>query len=69
MAEIMHPVYRENRFSVDFEENPMFAGVKQGSIFCDQDELGEEFDLRTAMDLAVVDPAVDHGIPFGLADA
>ena len=25
------PVYRENHFSVDFEENPMFAGVKQGS--------------------------------------
>jgi hypothetical protein len=25
------PVYRENHFSVDFEENPMFAGAKQGS--------------------------------------
>jgi hypothetical protein len=62
-------VYRENRFSVDFEENPMFAGVKQGSLFCDQDEFGEELDLRTAVDLAVVDPAVDHGVPFGLADA
>ena len=69
MAEIMHPVYRENLFSVDFEENPMFAGVKQGSLFCDQDEFGEELDLRTAVDLAVVDPAVDHGVPFGLADA
>ena len=33
MNEIMSPVYRENLFSVDFEENPMFAGVKQGSLF------------------------------------
>jgi hypothetical protein len=58
----MHPVYRENRFSVDFEENPMFMRVKQGSFFCDQHEFGEELDLRTAVDLAVVDPAVDrHG--------
>lgn len=24
-------VYRENCFSVDLQENPMFAGVKQGS--------------------------------------
>jgi hypothetical protein len=69
MAEIMSPVYRENLFSVDFEENPMFMRVKHGSIFCDQDEFGEELDLRTAVDLAVVHPAVDHGVPFGLADA
>jgi hypothetical protein len=69
MAEIMHPVYRENCFSVDFEENPMFMRVKQGSLFCDQDEFGEELDLRTAVDLTVVDPAVDHGVPFGLTDA
>ncbi len=47
----------------------MFAGVKQGSFLCDQDEFGEELDLRTAVDLAVVDPAVDHGVPFGLTDA
>ena len=26
-------VYRENYFSVDFEENPMFTRVKQGSLF------------------------------------
>ena len=57
------------RNSVDFEETPMFTRVKQGSLFCDQDEFGEELDLRTAVDLAVVDPAVDHGVPFGLADA
>jgi hypothetical protein len=69
MNEIMSPVYRENRFSVDFEENPMFTRVKQVSLFCDQDEFGEELDLRTAVDLAVVDPAVDHGVPFGLTDA
>jgi hypothetical protein len=69
MNEIISPVYRENRFSVDFEKNPMFARVKQGSLFCDQHEFGEELDLRTAVDLAVVDSAVDHGVPFGLADA
>ena len=47
----------------------MFAGVKQGSFLCDQHEFGEELSLGTAMDLAVIDPAVDHGVPFGLADA
>jgi hypothetical protein len=31
MAQTTLPVYRENHFSVDFEENPMFAGAKQGS--------------------------------------
>ncbi len=33
MNEIMPHVYRENLFSVDFEENPMFTRVKQGSLF------------------------------------
>ena len=47
----------------------MFAVVKQGSFLCDQHELGEELDLRAAVDLTVVDPAVDHGVPFGLTDA
>jgi len=47
----------------------MFMRVKQGSLFCDQHEFIEEFDLGTAVDLAVVDPAVDHGVPFGLTDA
>ena len=69
MNEIMPHVYRENRFSVDFEENPMFTRVKQGSLFCDQDEFLEELDLRTAVDLAVIDPAVDHGVPLGFANA
>jgi hypothetical protein len=31
MGDTSPSVYRENHFSVDFEENPMFAGVKQGS--------------------------------------
>jgi hypothetical protein len=39
MAQTTLPVYRENCFSVDFEENPMFAGVKQGSL---RAELGLE---------------------------
>jgi hypothetical protein len=33
MNEIMPDVYRENLFSVDFEKNPMFTRVKQGSLF------------------------------------
>jgi len=33
MAEMMPRVYRENRFSVDFKENPMFMRVKQWSLF------------------------------------
>jgi hypothetical protein len=32
MTQTTLPVYRENCFSVDFEEKPMFAGVKQGSL-------------------------------------
>ena len=43
--------------------------VKPLSFLVYQDEFGEEFDLWTAVDLAVVDPAVHHGVPFGLADA
>ena len=31
MAYALSSVYRENCFSVDLRENPMFAGVKQGS--------------------------------------
>jgi len=30
MTQTMPSVYRENCFSVDLRENPMFAGVKQG---------------------------------------
>ena len=69
MNEIISPVYRENLFSVDFEENPMFTESKPLSFLVDQDELGEELDLRTAVNLAVVYPAVHHGVPFGFANA
>ena len=48
MPHAPHSVYRENGFSVDLRENPMFAGVN--------------------MNLAVVDPAVNHGIPLGFTD-
>jgi hypothetical protein len=68
MTQTTLTVYIKNYFSVDLRENPMFAGVKQGSFLCDQHEFGEEFSLGTAMDLAVIDPAVDHGVPFGLTD-
>jgi hypothetical protein len=69
MAEIMSPVYRENRFSVDFEENPMFTESKLMSLLVDQHEFGEEFDLWTAVNLTVVYPAVHHGVPLGFANA
>lgn len=69
MDEDQNTVYRILHFSVDFEENPMFTEWKSMSLLVDQHELGKEFNLRTAMDLAVVDPAVDHGVPFGLTDA
>ena len=68
MPHALPSVYRENGFSVDFEENPMFAGVKQGSLSVDQHELGEELGLGAHMNLAVVDPAVHHGVPFGFTD-
>jgi hypothetical protein len=66
MAEIMPPVYRENLFSVDFEENTMFAGVKQGSL---RNELGVKLGPRAHIDGAVVDAAVDHHGPPDLAQA
>ena len=69
MNEDQNTVYRILHFSVDFEESPMFTESKSLSFLVYQDEFGEELDLRTAVDLAVVDPAVDHGVPFGLADA
>ena len=69
MYEDQNTVYRILHFSVDFEESPMFTESKSLSFLVYQDELGEELDLRTAVDLAVVDPAVDHGVPFGLTDA
>ena len=69
MDEDQNTVYRILHFSVDFEESPMFTESKSLSFLVYQDEFGEELDLRTAVDLAVVDPAVDHGVPFGLADA
>ena len=47
----------------------MFAGVKQGSLFVDHHKLGEELGLRAHMNLAVVDPAVNHGVPLGFTDA
>jgi hypothetical protein len=64
MAQTTFPVYRENHFSVDFEENPMFAGVKQGSL---RAELGLELGPRAHVDRAVVEPAVDHHGPPQLA--
>jgi hypothetical protein len=47
----------------------MFTESKSLSFLVYQDELGEEFDLWTAVNLTVVDPAVDHGVPLGFADA
>ena len=68
MVYALPSVYRENCFSVDFEENPMFAGVKHWSLFVDHHELGEELGLGAHVNLAVVDPAVNHRIPLGFTD-
>ena len=68
MPHAPHSVYRENGFSVELRENPMFAGVKQWSLSVDQDELGEELRLGSHVNLPVVDPAVHHGIPLGFTD-
>ena len=43
--------------------------VKPLSFLVYQDKLGEEFDLWTAVNLTVVDPAVHHGVPLGFANA
>jgi len=69
MTHTMPCVYSILLFSVDLRENPMFAGVKQGSLVADQHELFKELDLGTHVDQAVVDPAVHHGIPLGFTDA
>jgi hypothetical protein len=68
MTQATLTVYIKNCFSVDLRENPMFMRAKQGSFLCDQHEFGEELSLGTAMDLAVIDPAIDHGVPLGLTD-
>ena len=47
----------------------MFAGVKPVSLSVDQHELGEELGLGSNVNLPVVHPAVNHGVPLGLADA
>ena len=47
----------------------MFTESKSVSFLVYQDELCEELDLRPAVNLAVIDPAVHHGVPFCLTDA
>ena len=66
MDEDQNTVYRENRFSVDFEENPMFAGVKQGSLFCERSELQEELGLRSDVNRACRQAPIDDCLTFGL---
>ena len=66
MTQTMLIVYRENCFSVDLNENPMFAGVKQGSF---GNELAVELSLRAHVDLAGVESAIDHHRPADLAQA
>ena len=39
------------------------------SLPVDRNELLEKLGLRAHVNLAVVDPAVDHGVPLGLTDA
>ena len=44
----------------------MFAGIKQGSF---GNELSVELGLRAHVDLAIVEPSVDHHRPADLAQA
>ena len=46
----------------------MFTESKPLSLSVDQHELFKELNLGSDVNLAVVDPAVDHGIPLGLTD-
>ena len=46
----------------------MFTESKPLSLPVDQDEFIEELGLRADVNLAVVDPAVHHGVPLGLTD-
>jgi hypothetical protein len=65
MAQTTFPVYRENCFSVDFEENPMFAGVKQGSLFRERSELQEELGPRADVDRACREAPIDDCLALG----
>jgi hypothetical protein len=65
MAQTTFPVYRENHFSVDFEENPMFAGVKQGSLFRERSELQEELGPRADVDRACREAPIDDCLALG----
>jgi hypothetical protein len=64
MTQTILTVYSNLLYSVDLRENPMFAGVKQGSP---GNELTIELGLRAHIDLAIVEPAVDHHRPLDLA--
>ena len=63
MTQTMITVYSNLLYSVDLRENPMFTRVKQGSF---GNELGVELGLRAHVDLACVEPAVDHHGPLNL---
>ena len=63
MTQTMLTVYSILLFSVDLRENPMFTRVKQGLL---GNELGFKLGLRAHVDLAGVDPAVDHHRPSNL---
>ena len=63
MTQTMLTVYSILLFSVDCEENPMFAGLKQGSF---GNELSVELGLRAHVDLAGVNASVDHHWPSNL---
>ena len=63
MTQTMITVYSILLFSVDLRENPMFTRVKQGLL---RNELGLKLGLRAHVDLAGVEPAVDHHRPSNL---
>jgi len=66
MTQTILTVYRENGFSVDLRENPMFMRVKQGSLFCERSELQEELGLRSDVNRACRQAPIDDCLAFGL---
>jgi hypothetical protein len=65
MGDAQPSVYRENCFSVDFEENPMFAGVKQGSNSAQVDVTQGQVFLRIGRCVEIAENLL--GLSLGIA--
>jgi hypothetical protein len=65
MVDAQPSVYRENRFSVDLRENPMFAGVKQGSNSLKINEAQGQVFLRIGRCVEIAENLL--GLSLGIA--